>query len=212
MNDFERLKSRGVHIDAAVAYFSHARRAAIEKNQSLEIVEHRSNLFLMDALGQIARDIDDSANKLSRDIERQTVSIESMETQMRLIKSQMDLGRDYFMRQKLQVLCGKPEGVKDFKTVTANVAVASSSPSKEQLTSTEIPSRPDDFLGGYDLLAPPRMAHRIQSYEDIGVCLHDVPKKVVVATVSVIVPDVTELGKRQAFKPKSQKKSKSLKV
>ena len=66
-------------------------------------------LYVMDALDTVAKDMDDISNKLMEDVESSASRVNDMTVQLELLKSHIDLGKNYFMMQKFAAISrGKP--------------------------------------------------------------------------------------------------------
>lgn len=91
-----------------VAAFGDGQSAA-RSNEGAEAIEDQVRLYIMDALDTVARDIDDIATTLIDDIDVKMRNVGNLTLQADLLKTHIDLGKNYFMLQKFSAIMQSSE-------------------------------------------------------------------------------------------------------
>ena len=116
------LHQKSDHLSKVIEYFDSGYKVAAGKvgafgdgqlagrpNEGTEAIEDQVRMYIMDALDTVARDIDDIATTLIDDIDEKTRNVESLTLQADLLKTHIDLGKNYFMLQKFSAITQSSE-------------------------------------------------------------------------------------------------------
>ena len=105
----QQMMSYKSHLDNVVGYFENSGRQAMEAGQvDLGNLETKVWDYVVDALNTIADNITASANLIEEGIEKELDTADALITQVEMIKSQIELGKEYFMYQRMQGITETP--------------------------------------------------------------------------------------------------------
>ena len=105
----QQMMSYKSHLDNVVGYFENSGRQAMEAGQvDLGNLETKVWDYVVDALNTISDNITASANLIEEGIEKELDTADALITQVEMIKSQIELGKEYFMYQRMQGITETP--------------------------------------------------------------------------------------------------------
>ena len=105
----QQMMSYKSHLDNVVGYFENSGRQAMEAGHvDLGNLETKVWDYVVDALNTISDNITASANLIEEGIEKELDTADALITQVEMIKSQIELGKEYFMYQRMQGITETP--------------------------------------------------------------------------------------------------------
>jgi hypothetical protein len=169
------LQAKSKHLNNVAEYFDSGSKVLVADgvkgngSKGIKNIETQLESYLLDALRTVAGDIDGISQQLMSDIDAHMDAVNALNLQAGLVKTQIDLGRDYFMLQKIN-------------TMTSNKKVEKKAKDKDEKDHDNTSLAFEN--GNYDMVSDLlnevdyrgislTLEERVKAFEDVGVVLHE---------------------------------------
>ena len=162
-NDLNKMIAYKNHLDQVADYFATNGYAALEAGKDVSNIEALAWKYLIDSLDVVAENVTSMASLVEEEIDKEVDKVEALGTQINLIKSQVELGKEYFMRQRLKGVIASSSSSSNNNNSNTNNNNSNNPvlnvPSEDLLTE-------DDFI-----INVPTFQDRINKYESVGISM-----------------------------------------